>query len=161
MAQGYDFKKGISGNVLVVPPRDAKYSCTVKRNGAEIGRAEVDLRSAETSFSQKTYITIKNGNQYFQYDERGISPASVRMKEPIQVLFPIIEFRNPDNSEIIDNENILDCCYWDFPKENTLIEGPTENLTDEGWYHGQTFPLKIAEIYDVNKTNNQLIAIVK
>lgn len=161
MVQGYDFKKGVSGNILVVPPRDAKYKCTVKRNGAEIGRAEVDLRSAETSLSQKTYITIKNGNQYFQYNEQGISPASVRMKEPVQVLFPAIEFRNPDNAEIIDNENILDCCYWDFPKENTLIEGPTENLTDEGWYHGQTFPLKIAEIYDVNKTNNQLIAIVK
>jgi hypothetical protein len=157
---GYSFNKGINGNKITVPPQEAIYYCSIYRNNKLFGSASIALKNAEEGLSQQSYITIENGRQSFQYNEKGVSPASDRVQNPITVKDLIIKFKNPlTGKEITDN---VDLSYsWELPSGNTLINIPSTNVNEDGYYLGQVFPLTIAETYDSNYTDNQLVAIVK
>lgn len=135
------------------------YACSVYRSGVYIGYAEITLQNSGTLVNSNYYISITNGGQVFQYSESGVSPASEKNTEPLEVQALTAVFHSPQG-EVITPKKI----QWVVPTENTLIDAPLLNLstdeaTGERRFTGETFPLAIKETYSESATNNQVTVI--
>lgn len=136
------------------------YYCSVYKAGVYLGYGSITLQNAKNKVNNNYHINITNGNQVFQYDERGIAPNSEKKQSQIEVLDLIATFYSPQGTEIIPKK-----VRWVVPQENTLIDIPSLGLetdieTNERYYSGNIFPLKIKENYDITCNNNQIIAVV-
>lgn len=96
------------------------YKCSVYKNGNYIGTAEITLTNKYETEGLYTLI-INNGNQNFQYDESGISPASPAQDNPIQI--PVLSYTLLDNlgreidPTIVKQSEVL----WKVPIKNTML----------------------------------------
>lgn len=138
----------------------AVYSCSIYRAGVYIGYASITLENSKEIVNTNYYITIKNGTQVFQYDERGIAPNSEKQNNPIEIRDLIAVFHSPQGAEVTPKR-----VRWIVPQNDTLIQIPSLGLqtdieTDDRYYLGDLFPLRIKENYDGNCINNQLIVVV-
>lgn len=163
-AQNVSFPFGTTGPQIQCTLKNVTayvtYSCSVYCSGNYIGYAEITLQNSSKIENNNYYISIVNGNQVFQYNESGVSPASGRNTDPIEVLSLSVNFYNPQGEQITPKQ-----VQWVVPTENTLIDIPslnisTDSATQEKRFTGFTFPLSIKESYDITATNNQLTAIV-
>ena len=105
------------------------YKCTViDSTGSNKGTASikiVNLLEAKNGYS----LIINNGNQVFNYDENGVSPASKAQANPIAI--ETLSFSVYDNqgreisSDVIKGGSI----QWKIPTKNTML---TEVSADRG-----------------------------
>lgn len=136
------------------------YSCSVYRAGVYVGYASITLHNSKDVINNNYYITITNGTQVFQYDERGISPSSEKQKNPIEIFDLIAIFHSPQGMEVTPKK-----VRWIVPENNTLIDIPylgleTDAETGEKYFLGNIYPLRIKSTYENNCNNNQIIAVV-
>lgn len=154
-------------NTLKIPISQITNSLTIKcsvyAGTSFIGTCAIILKNA-LSISVSAYsINIENSNQIFQYDESGISPASSKQSDPVEVLALTAHLiDNTSNTEVESNKYSI---KWKFPiGSNTLIKTPSDSLIaiegDSNFelYNGSTFPLSIVDTYNYNAINNQIEA---
>lgn len=128
-----------------------------------IGSAEIILQNADVVVPSDYYILITNGDQVFQYSESGVTPASERYADPLEILPLQCHFYSPTGLEITQTAYTL---KWKVPLENTMLTIPTEGMIQNPanglyeWYSLREYPLGIAESYDYQALNNQVTALV-
>lgn len=155
--EGISFIKGVNGNILKVKPGNVEYCCQVYRNNSLRGSASITLTNNLANLSIDSYVFIKNGNQVFQYDENGMSPASDKKKTPLEIKNLEIEFRDPTTNEPMSLDDVT--YYWELPQGKSLIKKPDYNINENRFY-GKILPLQIEEKYDVEATDNVITATV-
>ena len=155
--EGISFIKGVNGNILKVKPENVEYCCQVYRNDSLRGSASITLTNNLANLSINSYVFIKNGNQVFQYDENGMSPASDKKKTPLEIKNLEIEFRDPTTNEPMSLDDVT--YYWELPQGKSLIKKPDYNINENRFY-GKILPLQIEEKYDMEATDNVITATV-
>ena len=129
----------------------------------DIGSAEIVLQNANAVVPSDYYIIITHGDQVFQYSESGVTPASERYADPLEVMPLQCHFYSPSGIEINQTAYTL---KWKVPLENTLIITPTEGMIQNPanglyeWYQLREYPLQIADSYDYQALNNQVTALI-
>lgn len=133
-------------------------------NYYSIGSGEITLHNKNSIDVPSDYfITITYGDQVFQYSESGVTPASERYSDPLEIMPLQCHFYSPSGLEINQTEYTL---KWKVPLENTMIVPPKEGMIQNPanglfeWYQLREYPLQIAENYDYQAQNNQITAIV-
>lgn len=161
-------------NRLTYPVRNiqsaATFSCSVylrENEAAEdyfIGSASITLNNADAATPNDYYILIENGNQIFQYTESGVSPASQRVKDPLEVLPLSCHFYDPAGLEVNAETYTV---TWVVPLEDTMVVAPTANMKlnpssgEIDTYHGEVYPLSIGESFDYQALDNQVTCVVE
>lgn len=167
--EGVEFNR----NVLKYPVKQidskATFSCSVylrENKDAEdyfVGSAEITLQNDLVASPTDYYILIQNGDQVFQYSESGVSPASDRYTDPLEILPLECHFYDPAGLEV-NNETYN--VKWVIPVENSLIVIPQEGMETNPangkieWYTQRTCPVMIDESYDYQALNNQITCVV-
>ena len=154
---GYETITRVEDNVIhKVQIRDitdySTYKCTVYNGDVYIGTAAITLTN-DLNIEGMYNLEIVNGDQVFNYNAMGVSPASEALEDPIKV--------QPLSFKIYDNlgNELGDIIYhhcdvqWTIPKENTMLIGNDST--------SQNYEFDIAEIYDNFKTNNNIELTVK
>ena len=136
------------------------YSCSVYRANVYIGYASITLQNFKNIVNNNYYVTITNGDQVFQYDEAGISPASQKQQDPIEIFDLVAVFHSPQGAEVTPKK-----VRWIMPQGDTLINIPTLGLntdpeTGEKYYSNNIFPLSIKDTYNNTYNDNQITVIV-
>ena len=125
------------------------------------GSAIITLQNATGSYVGSHYIVIENGDQVFQYNEYGVSPASDRYLNPQKPANLICHLYNPAGVEVPNSDyNVV----WTYPLSNTLIIAPNKEEMKQNpvtelyeWYTaGHTAPVVIAENYNYSCVRNQI-----
>jgi hypothetical protein len=102
--QDVSFPSGIRGPQITCSLKNINnyitYSCSVYRGGIYVGYASITLQNSKEVVNNNYHITITNGTQVFQYNEAGISPASERQQEPIQIFDLEAVFHNPQGAVV-------------------------------------------------------------
>lgn len=121
-----------------------------------------------TDEKEQSYLNIINGDQVFQYDEYGVSPANENLHLNPQIIKELDFTLVVDQTTINFDETLMskDSVVWVIPKENTLIditgipEDDVEDETSEAGkilvYNHKTLPFKIKNNYNYNYYNNQI-----
>lgn len=152
----------------------ATFKCSVYRKRLDdksvednIGTAEITLVNESAADASQYYILIENGDQVFQYSESGVSPASDRYTDPLEIEELVCHFYDQTHLEV--NPDMYDL-VWKFPTSSTMLVQPTENVipneANDGaleYYQGgpqRPYPLDIVDNYDYQALNNQITAIV-
>lgn len=152
----------------------ATFKCSVYRKRLDdktvednIGTAEITLVNESAADASQYYILIENGDQVFQYSESGVSPASDRYTDPLEIKELVCHFYDQTHLEV--NPDMYDL-VWKFPTSSTMLVQPTENVipneANDGaleYYQGgpqRPYPLDIVDNYDYQALNNQITAIV-
>jgi hypothetical protein len=152
----------------------ATFKCSVYRKRSDnkdvednIGTAEITLVNESAADASQYYILIENGDQVFQYSESGVSPASDRYTDPLEIKELVCHFYDQTHLEV--NPDMYDL-VWKFPTSSTMLVRPTENVipneANDGaleYYQGgpqRPYPLDIVDNYDYQALNNQITAIV-
>lgn len=167
--QGVEFDR----NVLKYPIKQidskATFSCSVylreTPDAAEyfVGSAEITLQNENAADPNDYYILIENGDQVFQYSESGISPASERYTDPLEIKPLECHFYDPAGLEVNPETYSV---KWKVPTTSTLIVTPAEGMNTNPandkleWYTQATYPTAIADSYDYQALNNQVTCIV-
>lgn len=167
--QGVEFDR----NVLKYPIKQidskATFSCSVylreTPDAAEyfVGSAEITLQNENAADPNDYYILIENGDQVFQYSESGVSPASERYTDPLEVKPLDCHFYDPAGLEVNPETYSV---KWKVPTDSTLIVMPSEGMNTNPandkleWYTQTTYPTAIADSYDYQALNNQVTCIV-
>ena len=167
--EGVEFDR----NVLKYPIKqiDARaiFSCSVymrERADAEdyfIGSATITLQNESTAQPADYYILVENGDQVFQYSESGVSPASDRYTDPLEILPLECHFYDPAGLEV---NNVTYSVKWKVPLTDSLLVVPAEGMTINPAtdlieiYTEKVFPLAIKDSYDYQALNNQITCIV-
>ena len=154
---GYETITRVEDNVIhKVQIRDitdySTYKCTVYNGDVYIGTAAITLTN-DLNIEGMYNLEIVNGDQVFNYNAMGVSPASEALEDPIKV--------QPLSFKIYDNlgNELGDIIYhhcdvqWTIPKENTMLIGNDST--------SQNYEFNIAEVYDNFKTNNNIELTVK
>lgn len=132
--------------------------CGVRKDGYDIGAAEATLTQGNVITLKGYYIEIENGNQTFQYNEAGVSPASERYNEPIEVLPLHCKFYSPSGN-LINSLNYT--VKWKVPLENTLIIVDRTKVDEEGINPYAVCNFTISDDYNYSSLNNQILCIVE
>ena len=167
--QGVEFDR----NVLKYPIKqiDAKatFSCSVYlRETADeedyfVGSASITLQNEDVASPTDYYILIQNGDQVFQYSESGVSPASDRYTDPLEILPLECHFYDPAGLEVNKDTYTV---KWVVPTSDTMLVIPAEGLQINPangkleWYPQATYPTMIADSYDYQALNNQVTCVV-
>lgn len=167
--QGVEFMR----NVLKYPIKqiDAKatFSCSVYlRETADaedyfVGSATITLQNDDVASPTDYYILIQNGDQVFQYSESGVSPASDRYTDPLEILPLECHFYDPAGLEVNKDTYTV---KWVVPTSDTMLVVPAEGLQINPangkleWYPQATYPTMIADSYDYQALNNQVTCVV-
>jgi len=167
--QGVEFDR----NVLKYPIKQidskATFSCSVylreTPDAAEyfVGSAEITLQNENAADPNDYYILIENGDQVFQYSESGVSPASERYTDPLEIKPLECHFYDPAGLEVNPETYSV---KWKVPTTSTLIVTPAEGMNTNPandkleWYTQATYPTAIANSYDYQALNNQVTCIV-
>lgn len=169
---------GVCNNIIKYPvgniTTSATFKCSVYRKRLDnkeiednIGTAEITLVNESAADASQYYILIENGDQVFQYSESGVSPASDRYTDPLEIKELVCHFYDQTHLEV--NPDMYDL-VWKFPTSSTMLVQPTENVipneANDGvleYYQGgpqRPYPLDIVDNYDYQALNNQITAIV-
>ena len=167
--EGVEFNR----NVLRYPVKQidarATFSCSVylrENKDAKdyfIGSATITLYNEAAASPTDYYILIQNGDQVFQYSESGVSPASERYTDPLEIKPLDCHFYDPAGLEVNAETYSV---KWVVPLESSMLVVPEEGMTTnpankkEEWYTQRTFPLDIKESYDYQALSNQITCVV-
>ena len=167
--QGVEFDR----NVLKYPIKQidskATFSCSVYLRETPdateyfVGSAKITLQNENAADPNDYYILIENGDQVFQYSESGVSPASERYTDPLEVKPLECHFYDPAGLEVNPETYSV---KWKVPTTSTLIVTPAEGMNTNPandkleWYTQATYPTAIADSYDYQALNNQVTCIV-
>lgn len=167
--QGVEFDR----NVLKYPIKQidtkATFSCSVfmrENKDAEdffIGSAQIVLQNDSAVQPADYYILIENGDQVFQYSESGVSPASERYTDPLEILPLECHFYDPAGLEINPETYSV---QWKVPISDSLLVIPVEGMTINPSsslleiYTERIFPTDIKDSYDYQALNNQITCMV-
>ena len=134
------------------------FKCSVYSNSnVLIGTAAITLTNALADKDNYTLI-INNGNQVFNYNEKGIAPNSLSLKNPCEIpelTFTILDsYGNSINLNKINLEDI----EWQIPNTNTMIVLDSENINENDVIYQKSYNLiyDIEQRYDINKINNDI-----
>ena len=132
-----------------------------------VGVGKIDIRNISSPQSVDYYLTLKNHNQVFKYNQQGKSPTHRTNTSPQNILPLSFEFFDKNHTKIDLSKSPSALVKWWVPKENTLIEYiPPEGTslseipldTNEEYYlinnHKLTFA--IADTYDPMKIENTI-----
>lgn len=172
LLEGVEFPKGVFGNKIIYPVKQIEDVLNIKCSvylkdtaaGEEyfIGSDQITLTNKGSADPNAYSIFIVNGNQVFQYNESGISPADEMFVDPLQIKPLSVRFFDPAGIEVNpETYNVR----WTVPLENTLIITPTIMATNPAndlpeWHEQPDFNLQIAKNYDYSALNNQLTCTV-
>lgn len=129
----------------------------------DIGEATIELQNQGHPQISSYRLVLENGDQIFQYDEYGNPPNSPKLKSPLEIKPVIPHLLNPAGIEVA-NKNYK--VQWTLPIEDTLIIPDATlglNPFDNGKISLDSSPqcaFKIAESYNENKLNNQILCRV-
>lgn len=154
----YETIRRVEGNVVhKVQIRDindyAIYRCSIYKDDIFVGTTTITLVN-NLNIEGMYNLEIVNGDQVFNYNAMGTSPANEALEDPIEIL--PLSFKIYDN---LGNE-LGDMVYrhcevqWTIPKENTMLVG--NDATNVLNYN-----FGIADIYDSFKSNNNIELNVK
>lgn len=139
------------------------FKCSVySSSNVLIGTAAITLTNALANEDNYTLI-INNGNQVFNYNEKGIAPNSLSLKNPCEIpelTFTILDsYGNSINLNKINLEDI----EWQIPNTNTMIVLDSENINENDVIYQKSYNLvyNIEQRYDINKINNDISLKVK
>lgn len=147
----------------------ATFSCSVYLRDSATGTdylggvAQITLTNETAVAASDYYIEIENGDQVFQYSESGVTPASDRLTDPLEVKPLKCHFYDPAGFEVNSKTYEL---KWKVPLENTLVVTPSKDMHLNEvsgkieWCTQTEFPLDIKDEYDYSSQNNQVRAIV-
>lgn len=133
--------------------------CSVFYKNNYLGTAEITLTNSLEIDKLGYSLVINNGIQLFKYNEQGVSPASGALENPVLIQDLSFTLFDKNGKEL----PVEDCvAKWIFPKNNTMIKSskiqePIEE-TEEFLIYGNhpSIDYSIANLYDVNKTNNTI-----
>lgn len=167
--EGVDVNK----NVLKYPVKNidisATFSCslylkdTADEDFYYAGSADITLVNEGAAVPNEYYILIENGEQVFQYSESGVSPASERYSDPLEILPLKCHFFDPAGLEVNPETYSV---TWKVPLESTLIVTPKEGMIVnpatqlQEYYPYPDYLLEIEENFDYQALLNQLTCIV-
>ena len=155
----------------------SKIICAVQDGDTYIGTGSITLYN-KLELQGSYSLSIDNGTQVFQYDNKGNSPTSEQLEKPLE-LKPLTFTLLDNTGKEISYEEIINNGYVKWllskeddtllktslqPKENPLIYvGQDKEFYNQGYniYQNKTFPFSIAERYDKNKKNNDIRLVVK
>lgn len=140
--------------------------CTVyDSSGNDKGSASITLANSQIVVPDTNHVVIGNGNQIFQYDENGISPAHVQHGTDAQTIWPLSAvLRTPQGDEIYNVD-----IRWEIPTANTLLVQPagiegTPGVGANGQsvmvYHIDQCTFGIADVYNPQYRDNQIVCII-
>ena len=142
---------------------NAIFECYIQDNNEEKGSASLAIQNQAQGAAVDYKITIEGGEQIFQYDEYGGPPNDKKLKTPQEIKPLICHFFNPTGLEVGSGSYHVE---WIVPIENTLIttntvlqSNPLNNYVFE-IDSNQQCSFGIAELYDENCQNNQIICRV-
>lgn len=160
-------------NILKYPIKQiaskATFSCSVYLRETStapdyfIGSTTITLHNESVASPTDYYILIQNGDQVFQYSESGVSPASDRYQDPLEVKPLECHFYDPAGLEV--NKDTYKV-KWKVPLTDTMLVTPKEGMgvnpanSKIEWYTQATFPTSIKDSYDYQALNNQVTCIV-
>ncbi len=144
------------------------FKCSIqKRKGStsdwlNAGSASITLNN-DVLGNNNCQIVIENGTQTFQYSETGISPASEKNQNPIEIRPLRAKFFTANGEEV--PESRLNFIRWIIPSESTMINVSSDALTQdplsgEQYVTSSTLDFSISEIYNLNTINNQIICSI-
>ena len=127
-----------------------------------IGSATLTIYNEGSASPNDYRIIIENDSQIFQYDEYGDAPNANKKKDPLTVLPIRAKLMAPNGLEVTDTNYQV---QWIIPIERTMInvlETIERNpATDrQELVRGQNVSFSIAEHFDPDAENNQLMAHV-
>lgn len=163
----------VDKNVLKYPVKNidisATFSCslylkdTADEDFYYAGSADITLVNEGAAVPNEYYILIENGEQVFQYSESGVSPASERYSDPLEILPLKCHFFDPAGLEVNPETYSV---TWKVPLESTLIVTPKEGMIVnpatqlQEYYPYPDYLLEIEENFDYQALLNQLTCIV-
>lgn len=144
------------------------FKCSIqKRKGStsdwlNAGSASITLNN-DILGNNNCQIVIENGTQTFQYSETGISPASEKNQNPIEIRPLRAKFFTANGEEV--PESRLNFIRWIIPSESTMINVSSDALTQdplsgEQYITSSTLDFSISEIYNLNTINNQIVCSI-
>lgn len=144
------------------------FKCSIqKRKGStsdwlNAGSASITLNN-DVLGNNNCQIVIENGTQTFQYSETGISPASEKNQNPIEIRPLRAKFFTANSEEV--PESRLNFIRWIIPSESTMINVSSDALTQdplsgEQYVTSSTLDFSISEIYNLNTINNQIVCSI-
>lgn len=144
------------------------FKCSIqKRKGStsdwlNAGSASITLNN-DVLGNNNCQIVIENGTQTFQYSETGISPASEKNQNPIEIRPLRAKFFTANGEEV--PESRLNFIRWIVPSESTMINVSSDALTQdplsgEQYVTSSTLDFSISEIYNLNTINNQIVCSI-
>lgn len=163
IVEGSDLVTEINGNQLKYVHINqiinfSTFKCSVySSSNVLIGTAAITLTNALANEDNYTLI-INNGNQVFNYNEKGIAPNSLSLKNPCEIpelTFTILDsYGNSINLNKINLEDI----EWQIPNTNTMIVLDSENINENDVIYQKSYNLiyDIEQRYDINKINNDI-----
>lgn len=155
----------------------SKIICAVQDGDTYIGTGSITLYN-KLELQGSYSLSIDNGTQVFQYDNKGNSPTSEQLEKPLE-LKPLTFTLLDNTGKEISYEEIVNNGYVKWllskeddtllktslqPKENPLIyTGQDKEFYNQGYniYQNKIFPFTISERYDKNKKNNDIRLVVK
>lgn len=162
----------VDKNRLSYPVKDISSSATFQcslyiKDTAEsdeyyAGFAQIILYNEGTVQPSDYYILIENSNQVFQYSESGVAPNNERYADPQEVLPLYCHLYDPAGLEVDDGTYTV---KWRVPTDITMLKLPTELSINPAngkfeWLEQKIFPTDIADEFDYQAVENQVVAIV-
>lgn len=146
------------------------YKCQVfDEDGISLGVAAQRLTNTlhADGEEQSGNLIIKNGNQVYKYNAKGVSPCDEQWEEP-QVILPLgFILRNAEGLEIPETAIRDSDVSWIVPTKNTMIKN-VEGIAvitneEEGYqvYNGKTLGYTINDNYYSQKNNNEIQLQIK
>lgn len=146
------------------------YKCQVfDKDGISLGIAAQRLTNTlkADGEEQSGNLIIKNGNQVYKYNAKGVSPCDEQWEEP-QVILPLsFILRNAEGLEIPETAIKDRDVSWIVPTKNTMIKNVegifASTNEEEGYqvYNGKTLGYTINDNYYSQKDNNEIQLQVK
>lgn len=144
---------------------DVTFECYISYRQIEdvdfylLGKAMITLNNFKVLSASSYRIWIENGDQVFQYDEYGNSPAEAKYKDPQEILPIKVHLYAPNNIEVQDSSFRV---KWFFPIGESLIEydsleaevDPATGISN--LFKTNEVGFKIKKLYDYNAIDNQI-----
>lgn len=162
----------LDNNILKYPMNKvlnyAIFRCSVYIKATEgtykVGQASIILENSTTVNNSNYTVVIDGGNQVFQYDEFGTSPASDKYSVPQEITPLSVRMYDVAGQEVNPDTYTINWILPDEEKESTLLD--LTNIQDlivtspsgRKEYNAQIFPLAIKTYYDYSAIANQLTA---